>query len=157
MLETEEAQLNRETVREFPSDPGRPQTALTSFYPIRVAGQVIGVGIHVLDITERKQAELEHKRLSERDSQTGLYNRHKLFAELQRIIKSANCDGDESALMLCKRPGSAAGVYYYCGRIGTLLGCASAPTTRRIGMSGIAARRRGISTSATAALKNRVN
>ena len=34
-------------------------TWLTSFYPVRVEGEVIGIGIVVVDITERKADKLE--------------------------------------------------------------------------------------------------
>jgi PAS domain S-box-containing protein len=70
VLESGEAALNHEITRELPGDQGRVGTALTSFYPVRLDGQVIGIGIVVLDITERKEMELQLKKGSERDPQT---------------------------------------------------------------------------------------
>lgn len=38
-------------------DPGRLHSWLASYYPVRLDNEIIGVGIVILDITERKQAE----------------------------------------------------------------------------------------------------
>lgn len=70
LLDTGEAVLDLETIRELPAQPGRVDTALTSFYPVRLDGEVIGIGIVVLDITERKQTEDALQNASKRDPQT---------------------------------------------------------------------------------------
>jgi PAS domain S-box-containing protein len=57
VLEKGEAVVNRETVGEARADPGRTHYWLSSFYPVSHDGEVIGVGLVALDITERKEAE----------------------------------------------------------------------------------------------------
>ncbi len=100
VLETGEAVVNRETVGELRGDPGRVHTWLTSFYPVRLAGQVIGIGIIVVDITERKALEQELRYLSEHDPLTGIYNRRRLFMELERVLRYAARYGHPGALLV---------------------------------------------------------
>jgi PAS domain S-box-containing protein len=57
VLETGEPVANLETAGETASAPGDVRFWLVSYYPVRVDAEVIGVGIVVVDITERKQAE----------------------------------------------------------------------------------------------------
>jgi diguanylate cyclase (GGDEF)-like protein/PAS domain S-box-containing protein len=87
VLETGEAVVNRETSGKLRGDPDREHTWLASFYPVRVEQEVIGIGVVVVDITERKEAELRLKHLSEHDPLTGIFNRRKLFDELDRILR----------------------------------------------------------------------
>ena len=89
VLETGEATVNRETTGELPGDPEHVHTWLTSFYPVRLEGEAIGIGIVVVDITDRKAMELKLKHLSERDPLTGIYNRRKLLIELDRVLRYA--------------------------------------------------------------------
>src|SRR5205085_9242589 len=57
VLETGEPVINVELSGETPSDPGRLHYWLTSFYPVRThGGEVLGVGVLVSEITERKRA-----------------------------------------------------------------------------------------------------
>ena len=74
VLETGEAVVNRETSGKLRGDPDREHIWLASFYPVRLEEEVIGVETMVLDITERKRAELKLKHLSEHDPLTGTYN-----------------------------------------------------------------------------------
>jgi diguanylate cyclase (GGDEF)-like protein/PAS domain S-box-containing protein len=90
VLDTGKAAVNHETTGELRGDPGTLHTWLTSFYPVRVEEEVIGVGIIVLDITQRKEMELELKHLSERDAVTGMYNRSHLLLELERALRYAD-------------------------------------------------------------------
>ena len=89
VLNTGEAVVNTETGGELPGDPGRVHTWLTSLYPVRLEGEVIGIGIVTVDITERKTMELRLKHLSEHDPLTGIYNRRRLFIELDRVLRHA--------------------------------------------------------------------
>ena len=57
VLETGEAVVNRETSGALRGDPNRVHTWLTSLYPVRLQEEVIGIGVIVVDITERKEAE----------------------------------------------------------------------------------------------------
>lgn len=52
-----EAVLNQETVGEVPSAPGETGYWLTSFYPVYVEAEVIGIGVIVVDVTKSKHAE----------------------------------------------------------------------------------------------------
>ena len=89
VLETGQAVVNRETTGELRGDPGRVHTWLTSFYPVRVEADVIGIGIIVVEITERKEMELKLKHMSEHDPLTGIPNRRKLLLELERVLRHA--------------------------------------------------------------------
>jgi diguanylate cyclase (GGDEF)-like protein/PAS domain S-box-containing protein len=101
VLETGEAVVNSETAGELPGDPGHVHTWLTSFYPVRLEGEVIGIGIVVVDITERKATELKLKHLSEHDPLTGIYNRRHLFIKLERVLRyAARYDHAGAVLML---------------------------------------------------------
>ncbi len=54
VLETGEAIVNQETRA---GDSGDAATWLASYYPVRVGGQIIGIGVVVIDVTERTHAE----------------------------------------------------------------------------------------------------
>jgi PAS domain S-box-containing protein len=57
VLDTGQAVLNMEFSRQAPFGPEETSHSLTSFYPVHVDGEVIGVGVVVMDITERRRAE----------------------------------------------------------------------------------------------------
>ena len=57
VLENDEAVLNVEAAGETAADPGRTHHWLASYYPVHLDAEVIGVGVVVVDITERRQAE----------------------------------------------------------------------------------------------------
>jgi PAS domain S-box-containing protein len=57
VLETGEAVVNQEAHAAVPSAPGEGRHWLASYYPVRLKDEVIGVGLVVIDITEREQAE----------------------------------------------------------------------------------------------------
>jgi PAS domain S-box-containing protein len=57
VLETGLPVVNLETAGATASAPGEVRFWLVSYYPVRVDAEVIGVGIVVVDITERKQAD----------------------------------------------------------------------------------------------------
>ena len=56
VLETGEPVVNVEVERELPSASGH-RFWLASYYPVRIEDQVIGIGIVVVDITEREEAD----------------------------------------------------------------------------------------------------
>jgi two-component system, cell cycle sensor histidine kinase and response regulator CckA len=57
-LNTGEPVLDVELSGETPADPGRQHHWLASFYPVRMqAGEILGVGVLVSEITDRKQLE----------------------------------------------------------------------------------------------------
>ena len=57
VLYTGEPVLNVEVTRASGAVPGGTDHCLSSFYPVRVDAEVVGVGVVVVDITERRQAE----------------------------------------------------------------------------------------------------
>lgn len=57
VLDTGEPVVNQEVQGESPSAPGDARHWLTSYYPVRLNDEVIGVGLVVVDITDREQAE----------------------------------------------------------------------------------------------------
>jgi PAS domain S-box-containing protein len=57
VLEDGGAILNVEVSGEIASDPGHQRHWLSSYYPVHLDGEIIGVGIVVVDVTERRQAE----------------------------------------------------------------------------------------------------
>jgi PAS domain S-box-containing protein len=57
VLETDEAVLNVEVKGEIYSEPGRLHYWLASYYPVHLDTEVIGIGVVLVDVTERRQAE----------------------------------------------------------------------------------------------------
>jgi PAS domain S-box-containing protein len=57
VLEHGDAILNVEVSGEIASDPGHQRHWLSSYYPVHLDSEIIGVGIVVVDVTERRQAE----------------------------------------------------------------------------------------------------
>jgi len=57
VLDTGKAVVNQEAMGEAPSVPGEIRHWLGSYYPVRLKDEVIGVGVVVVDITDRQQAE----------------------------------------------------------------------------------------------------
>ena len=57
VLENDESVLNIEVTGEQAGQPGHTHYWLASYYPVHVDGQIIGVGVVVVDVTERRQAE----------------------------------------------------------------------------------------------------
>jgi PAS domain S-box-containing protein len=60
VLERGAAIVNRETSGPSRSEPGRTRHWLTSFYPVSLDDEVIGIGLVVVDITKRKEAQAFH-------------------------------------------------------------------------------------------------
>ncbi len=85
--------LNVEVVSETAEDPGRLHSWLESLYPVRVNGQVIGVGAVFVDITELKEAEQTQNDLTNElryqalhDSLTGLPNRTLIIDRAEQML-----------------------------------------------------------------------
>jgi putative nucleotidyltransferase with HDIG domain/PAS domain S-box-containing protein len=47
--------VNLEVTGEMATDPGHPHSWLTNLYPVELAGEIIGIGIVVVDVTDRKR------------------------------------------------------------------------------------------------------
>jgi diguanylate cyclase (GGDEF)-like protein/PAS domain S-box-containing protein len=56
--------VNLEVTSGSAKDPGEAHTWLESYYPVRVAGEIIGIGEVFVDITERKEAERAQQALA---------------------------------------------------------------------------------------------
>ena len=87
VLERGQSVVNLEASGRLSADSNREHTWLTNLYPVDLDDEVIGIGVVVVDITERKEAELKLKHLSEHDPLTGIYNRRKLLEELDRALR----------------------------------------------------------------------
>jgi len=57
VLDAGESVLNVDVSTEYAERPGHLRHALASYYPVRLEAEIIGVGIVVVDITERYEAE----------------------------------------------------------------------------------------------------
>ncbi len=57
VLDTGEAVVNRDLTSENRAWPGGLRAWLASYYPVRAGAETVGVGVVVVDITERRQAE----------------------------------------------------------------------------------------------------
>jgi PAS domain S-box-containing protein len=57
VMDNDEAVLNVEVSGEIATDPGRRHHWLASYYPVHLDAEVIGAGVVVVDVTERRQAE----------------------------------------------------------------------------------------------------
>ena len=64
VLDSGKAVLDVEVEGPSAADPGQVCYWLASYYPVSVEGEVIGIGLMVVDITERKKAEEARRRLS---------------------------------------------------------------------------------------------
>jgi len=64
VMDTGESVVNVEVSGEMATDPGRLRHCLTSYYPVRVADEIIGIGVVAVDITERKHADEAQKALT---------------------------------------------------------------------------------------------
>ena len=64
VLTTGTAALNHEFAITLPAEPNRIRHLSGSYYPVRVAGELIGVGVVAIDITERKEAEIARRQLT---------------------------------------------------------------------------------------------
>jgi PAS domain S-box-containing protein len=56
-LESRESIINIEVTGEIAAEPGRQHHWLSSYYPVQLDTEVIGVGVVAVDITERRQAD----------------------------------------------------------------------------------------------------
>ena len=63
VLDTGESVLNVDVVAELGADPGHVHHVLGSYYPVHLDDEIIGVGLVVVDITERYEAEAARNEL----------------------------------------------------------------------------------------------
>src|SRR5918996_637682 len=64
------------------------------------AGEPVHAVVHVQDVTERKRFEGQLKHLADHDALTGLFNRRRFTAELEREVLAANRYGSGGAVLV---------------------------------------------------------
>ena len=64
VVETGQSFVNLEVSIQAPAEPHLRRHALASFYPVRIRQQVAGIGVVVVDITDRQRAEAAQARLA---------------------------------------------------------------------------------------------
>jgi diguanylate cyclase (GGDEF)-like protein len=89
VLDRDEPVTNIEIVGPAPDDPSRPHYWRAHFYPVKVAGDITGIGIVAVDATEGKELESQLRDQSLRDALTGLPNRALLLDRAQQLIEMA--------------------------------------------------------------------
>ena len=74
--------------------PGDPRTHhwWASFYPVTVLGDFVGIGVVVVDVTDRKELELQLRDESLHDALTGLANRALLLDRATQLMEIARYD-----------------------------------------------------------------
>ena len=102
VLESGESVTNLEMSGDLAGAPGDAHhTWLANLYPVRLEGEeVIGIGIVVVDITDRKAMEVKLKELSELDPLTGIDNRRQFLVELERAVAIDARYGHAGAVLL---------------------------------------------------------
>ncbi len=99
VIDSGEPVINAEASGVLPGSE-HEQTWLTSFYPVYVEEDVIGLGIVVVNITERKTMERKLEDLADHDPLTGLVNRRRLHVDLERVIKTGARYGHTGAVLV---------------------------------------------------------
>jgi diguanylate cyclase (GGDEF)-like protein len=89
--ERTEPVLNTEIAGDVPGDPRRHYW-WASFYPVAVLGALVGIGVVVVDVTDRKELELQLRDQSLRDALTGLANRALLLDRAKQQMEIARHD-----------------------------------------------------------------
>ena len=64
VLDTGEPVVNLEMAGETAAHPGQEQAWLVNLYPVRLGAEIIGIGLVVVDITERRHAERTYRELT---------------------------------------------------------------------------------------------
>jgi diguanylate cyclase (GGDEF)-like protein/PAS domain S-box-containing protein len=64
VLERGEAVVDIEVSNPSPADPSKISSMLTSYFPVSLDGEIIGIGVVVVDITERKAGEAARHQLA---------------------------------------------------------------------------------------------
>lgn len=70
VIRTQEPIVNLEVNAQQPADPAQPGTWLCSYFPVSASDQLLGVGVVVVEITERKQAALRLQASQQTQTQT---------------------------------------------------------------------------------------
>ena len=84
--------VNTEIAGDVPGDPHRTHYWWASFYPVTVLGDFVGIGVVVVDVTDRKELELQLRDQSLHDALTGLANRTLLLDRAKQLMEIARND-----------------------------------------------------------------
>ena len=112
VLATGEAIVNFEISGTSAESPGRTRHWLDSWYPVRIDDEIVGIGIVVVDVTERFEAETAQMELTQEfeqklthqslhDALTGLPNRDLLRHRMGRAAANAGHDKHSILFLDC--------------------------------------------------------
>jgi PAS domain S-box-containing protein len=90
VFRTGEPQTNLELVGETPAQPGVMRTWIEHWYPVRVDGHVIGVGIVVEEVTEKRAADARLREAGELRDRLMAIVSHDLRNPLNAIVTAAS-------------------------------------------------------------------
>jgi PAS domain S-box-containing protein len=113
VFETGKAQLDLELVGETPAAPGVKRTWVEHWFPVRVHGEIIGIGVVILEVTEQRRAEAEARDGHERRQRLMAVVSHDLRNPLSAIVTAAgligmNGEAPRNVLGLASRVANAA-------------------------------------------------
>jgi two-component system CheB/CheR fusion protein len=107
VLQTGEPVLDQEVSGETPAQPGRLRHWLCSYYPVRIAaGEVVGVGAVVAEITERKQLEEVLRQRAEELAEEGR-RKDRFLATLGHELRNPLAPLRNCLHILADQPGDA--------------------------------------------------
>ena len=90
--ERNEPVVTTEIAGDVPGDPHRTHYWWASFYPMKVLQEFIGIGVVVVDVTDRKELEMQLRDQSLHDTLTGLANRTLLLDRATQLMEMARND-----------------------------------------------------------------
>ena len=90
--ERNEPVITREIAGAVPGDPHRTHYWWANFYPMKVLGELVGIGVVVADVTDRKGLETQLRDQSLHDSLTGLANRTLLLDRATQLMEIGRSD-----------------------------------------------------------------
>ena len=90
--ERNEPVVTTEIAGDVPGDPHRTHYWWASFYPMKVLQEFIGIGVVVVDVTDRKELEMQLRDQSLHDALTGLANRTLLLDRATQLMEMARND-----------------------------------------------------------------
>src|SRR5262249_37475431 len=105
VLESGQPVMNQEVTGEPPAAPGQARHWLVNYYPVRVRGEVVGLGILVTDITEHKRLEEELRQRAERLTEADRL-KDEFLAMLAHELRNPLAP-IRNALDILKRPGAS--------------------------------------------------
>ena len=100
-LQTRQAVVDLETTAPAPGDPTRTGYWKSSYFPVAAAGEVLGVGVVVTDLTSQVESDERLAHSATHDGLTGLPNRVLLADRLAVALAQADRSQGLVAVMFC--------------------------------------------------------